>query len=132
MLRIAVVDDELAMREQLCGYVRQYAEENHLAVEVVPFADGAAIAMPYQTGLDIIMLDVDMPLLGGMPTASRRLPLSCAASQRPTFWLPALPRMLPSTFPRASCAPTMPTTPRPTFWTPVTTTSPPPPTATTL
>ena len=46
MLRIAVVDDELAMREQLCGYVRQYAEENHLTVEVVPFADGAAIAMP--------------------------------------------------------------------------------------
>ena len=71
MLRIAVVDDELAMREQLCGYVRQYAEENHLAVEVVPFADGAAIAMPYQTGFDIIMLDVDMPLLGGMPTAER-------------------------------------------------------------
>ena len=71
MLRIAVVDDELAMREQLCGYVRQYAEENHLAVEVVAFADGAAIAMPYQTGFDIIMLDVDMPLLGGMPTAER-------------------------------------------------------------
>ena len=71
MLRIAVVDDELAMREQLCGYVRQYAEENHLAVEVVPFADGAAIAMPYQTGFDIIMLDVDMPLLSGMPTAER-------------------------------------------------------------
>ena len=71
MLRIAVVDDELAMREQLCGYVRQYAEENHLAVEVVPFADGAAIAMPYQTGFDIIMLDVDMPLLGGMPPAER-------------------------------------------------------------
>ena len=53
MLRIAVVDDELAMREQLCGYVRQYAEENHLAVEVVPFADGAAFAMRDETGGDI-------------------------------------------------------------------------------
>lgn len=71
MLRIAVVDDEQAMRDQLRGYIQRYAEENHLTVEVVPFADGAEIAMPYQTGFDIIMLDVDMPLLGGMSAAER-------------------------------------------------------------
>ncbi len=71
MLRIAVVDDEASMRDQLCGYVRQYAEESHLAVEVTPFADGAEIAMPYKPGFDIILLDVDMPLLGGMSAAER-------------------------------------------------------------
>ena len=71
MLHIAVVDDELSMREQLCGYVQRFAEESHLAVEVVPFADGAEIAMPYQPGFDIILLDVDMPLLGGMSAAER-------------------------------------------------------------
>lgn len=71
MLRIAVVDDEQAMRDQLCEYVQRYAEENRLTVEVVPFADGAEIAMPYQPGFDIIMLDVDMPLLGGMSAAER-------------------------------------------------------------
>lgn len=71
MLRIAVVDDEQAMREQLCGYVQRYAQENSLSAEVVPFADGAEIAMPYKAGFDIIMLDVDMPLLGGMSAAER-------------------------------------------------------------
>lgn len=71
MLRIAVVDDEQAMRDQLCEYVQRYAAENRLTVEVVPFADGAEIAMPYQSGFDIIMLDVDMPLLGGMSAAER-------------------------------------------------------------
>lgn len=59
MLRIAVVDDELAMREQLCGYVRQYAEENHLAVEVVPFADGAAMTVSLQTDDGLKILSVN-------------------------------------------------------------------------
>lgn len=71
MLRIAVVDDEAAVRDQLCGYVRQYAEETRQAVEVVPFADGAAIAQPYRPGFDIILLDMEMPGLNGMAAAER-------------------------------------------------------------
>ena len=71
MLRIAVVDDEPAVRAQLCDYVQRYAEESHLPVEVTPFADGAEIAAPYKPGFDIILLDVDMPQLGGMSAAER-------------------------------------------------------------
>ena len=71
MLRIAVVDDEPAVRAQLCDYVQRYAEETHLPVEVTPFADGAEIAAPYKPGFDIILLDVDMPQLGGMSAAER-------------------------------------------------------------
>lgn len=71
MLRVAVVDDEPAVRAQLCDYVQRYAEETHLPVEVTPFADGAEIAAPYKPGFDIILLDVDMPQLGGMSAAER-------------------------------------------------------------
>lgn len=69
MLRIAVVDDEATVRGQLCDYVQRYAEEMHLSVEVTPFTDGAEIALPYKAGFDIILLDVDMPELGGMSAA---------------------------------------------------------------
>ena len=59
------------LRAQLCDYVQRYAEETHLPVEVTPFADGAEIAAPYKPGFDIILLDVDMPQLGGMSAAER-------------------------------------------------------------
>ena len=45
--------------------------ETHLPAEVTPFADGAEIAAPYKPGFDIILLDVDMPQLGGMSAAER-------------------------------------------------------------
>ena len=66
------------------------------------------------------------------PTASRRLLLSCAALPRPISWLPALPRLSTSPLTRASCAPMMPTTPRPILLTLATTTLPLPPMHTTL
>ncbi len=35
------------------------------------FADGSQIVEPYRPGFDIIFLDIEMPTLGGMPTAER-------------------------------------------------------------
>ena len=71
MLNIAVVDDERENRERLCGYIDRYAQENNLPLVVTDFADGAQIAQPYQGGFDIIFLDIEMPLLGGMTAAER-------------------------------------------------------------
>lgn len=71
MLNIAVVDDERENRERLCGFVNRYAQENNLSLVVTDFANGAQIAQPYQGGFDIIFLDIEMPLLGGMTAAER-------------------------------------------------------------
>ena len=71
MAKNAVVEDNDAMREQLCGFIAQYARESGRQLDVTAFADGAEIVDPYRPGFDIIFLDIEMPTLGGMPTAER-------------------------------------------------------------
>ena len=58
MTRIAIVEDEAAVREQLAGYVTE-------------FADGMEILEDYRPQFDIIFLDVEMKHLDGMETARR-------------------------------------------------------------
>ena len=43
MLKIAVVEDQQEVRDELCRFIRQYAAENSLQVEVLPVEDGAAL-----------------------------------------------------------------------------------------
>lgn len=71
MLKIAVVEDQQETRERLCSYIRQYAQEQGIQVEVLPFEDGAVIAEGYKPGFDIIFMDVEMPKLGGFGAAER-------------------------------------------------------------
>ena len=71
MAKIAVVEDNDAMRAQLCGFIAQYAQESGHQLDVTAFSDGAQLVEPYRPGFDIIFLDIEMPTLGGMPTAER-------------------------------------------------------------
>lgn len=71
MAKIAVVEDNDAMRAQLCGFIAQYAQESGHQLDVTAFSDGAQLVEPYRLGFDIIFLDIEMPKLGGMPTAER-------------------------------------------------------------
>ena len=71
MLKIAVVEDQQETRECLCSYIRKYADEQKIQVEVLPFDDGAVIAEGYRPGFDIIFMDVEMPKLGGFGAAER-------------------------------------------------------------
>ena len=71
MPRIAVVDDQPDMRQQLCSMIDQYSRENNCMREVTAFSDGAQIITNYCKGFDIIFLDIEMPELGGMDAAER-------------------------------------------------------------
>lgn len=71
MAKIAVVEDNDTMRTELCGFIAQYAQESGCQLDVTPFTDGAQIVASYRPGFDIIFLDIEMPTLGGMPTAER-------------------------------------------------------------
>lgn len=71
MIRIAIVEDETAVREQLAGYVQRHTRQYGTKFEVSEFADGAEILEEYRPVYDIIFLDVEMPHLDGMETARR-------------------------------------------------------------
>ena len=69
MFRIAIVEDQEETRECLNRFVRQYAGEQGLQVEISLIADGSEIAEHYTPGFDIIFMDVEMPRLDGFGAA---------------------------------------------------------------
>ena len=71
MTRIAIVEDEAAVREQLAGYVQRYTRQYGTPFEVTEFTDGMEILEDYRPQFDIIFLDVEMKHLDGMETARR-------------------------------------------------------------
>ena len=71
MIRIAILEDEAPVREELAGYLRRYTRQHGAEFEVSLFADEDEILENYRPNWDIILLDVEMPRLDGMTTAER-------------------------------------------------------------
>lgn len=71
MIRVAIVEDEAEIREQLTGYVQRYTRQYGTAFEVKTFADGLEILEDYRPAYDLILLDIEMKHLDGMETARR-------------------------------------------------------------
>lgn len=69
MTRIAIVEDETAVAQQLEQYAQKYLAEHGMLGEITRFADGMALAEGYRPVWDIILLDIEMPQLDGMSTA---------------------------------------------------------------
>lgn len=71
MLRIAIVEDDSQYAQQLEKYVARFAEETGQKIQTTLFSDGMDIAEEYAPVWDIILLDIEMPLLDGMSAAER-------------------------------------------------------------
>lgn len=71
MIRVAIVEDEAAVREQLSGYLQRYTRQYGTGFEIHPFEDGMEILDDYRPVYDIILLDIEMKHLDGMETAYR-------------------------------------------------------------
>jgi len=70
-MRIAIVDDEQAMREQLSDYIGRFAGERRLSLEVRCLPSGDALLEMADRDFDIIVFDIDMPGTSGLDTARR-------------------------------------------------------------
>ena len=71
MIRIAIVEDDAAVREQLTDYVQRHSRQYGTEFEVTVFPDGLDLLDAYRPVYDIIFLDVEMKHLDGMSTAER-------------------------------------------------------------
>ena len=70
-MRIAIVEDDLAARQQLKTYVLKYFEGREKEVELSVFCDGDEIVESYRADYDLIFLDIQMKRMDGMETAER-------------------------------------------------------------
>lgn len=70
-MRIAIVDDEASVREELRGYIGRLAGETGTEMSVTEFPSGDALLSGYEPVYDIMVFDVDMPGINGMDTARK-------------------------------------------------------------
>ena len=69
MIRIAVVEDEEKYYRVLKGYLDRYGTESNEKIEVVWFENGAVFLEQFHSDFDIILLDIEMPVMDGLSVA---------------------------------------------------------------
>lgn len=70
-MRIAIVEDDHNSRSVLQDYLRQFEEENGLVLHCSEFRSGVDFVASYQPVWDLILLDIEMPVMDGMAAARK-------------------------------------------------------------
>ena len=71
MLRIAIVEDESAVRDQLKEYINLFSKEAGEHFVITEFQDGDEILDGYSAEYDLILLDIQMKRIDGYETAQK-------------------------------------------------------------
>ena len=66
MTRIAIVEDEEKYYHILKEYIQKYAGENSEEIEAVWFQNGVEFLEKFHSDFDILLLDIEMPVMDGM------------------------------------------------------------------
>ena len=67
MIKIAIVEDEVMYAQQLQDFLHQYEKENGELFDITVYTDGDQIVHKYQSQYDLILMDVEMKFMDGMP-----------------------------------------------------------------
>ena len=70
-MRIWLAEDEAPQRAQLCALLRQVCAARGIEADIRAFESGQALVDAYESGVDLLLLDIDMPGLSGMDAAHR-------------------------------------------------------------
>lgn len=69
MIRIAIVEDDINYQKQLMEFLQRFEQDRNVNIEVETFSDGDEFINNYKVQFDIILMDVQMPLMDGMSAA---------------------------------------------------------------
>ena len=68
-MRVAIVEDMDEYTLILQTYLERYEKEHNTDIQITSYKDGMEFIAGYRTVWDLILLDIEMPLLNGMDTA---------------------------------------------------------------
>lgn len=71
MIQVALAEDDSKYSKLLIEYLHRFETEYHVQFEIAVFADGARLMEDFRKQYDLILLDIEMPIMDGMTTAQK-------------------------------------------------------------
>ena len=70
MIRIAIVEDEKKDMDHLVQFLDKYQKDNNVEFLITTYLDSAVFTNSFNNNFDLVFLDIEMPKINGMDTAS--------------------------------------------------------------
>ena len=71
MIRIAIVEDELDMANDIINHVKEFFDNQNVSTQIVHFNNALDIIDDYKSEYDLIFMDINLPTINGMEAAKK-------------------------------------------------------------
>ena len=71
MIRIAIVEDDKLMQQELIEVTHRFFKENNLKCETYTFSNAEDFLVEYENNYNLILMDIDLPSMDGMSAVKK-------------------------------------------------------------